>query len=399
MKYLLKITLSYILVSIHFTTFSQLNHAEGYFTSEAEAIMTDSGIIVSLKKFNPTKTDIDNAMKPPKNGPWNYLMLPYETKKVLMNNKGFESKLYSLNKESEVVWERTLGYSDKSQASQITLHDNFIFAGESHKSENKVIIQKIDLSGKTVWEQVLDSLNNVDDIIVSGGKVCVLVSFDHYKKVKGPDNTYTNKMFPVYFYVQMNIETGEIIKKEYQKMGVYLSGMGFANPVLNSENSYFLNTQDSAAFLSTIQLEKATIVSDNLAKASKISLLSAGLDSYHLLYEKPKARNKTTYNLFSGYYGEQKKYDVELPIEPMASDRTFIAPASDDSLFVIIGKPDKLTILLTDHAAGNTIIYKQTIEVLSPLLFAGYAKDKIFVLQGKNRAKPGTPGELIVTYY
>ena len=255
--------------------------------------MTDSGIIVSLKKFNPTKTDIDNAMKPPKNGPWNYLMLPFETKKVLLNNKGFESKLYSLNKESEVLWERTLGYSDKSQASQITLHDNFIFAGESHKSENKVIIQKIDLSGKTVWEQVLDSLNNVDDIIVSGDKVCVLVSFDHYKKVKGPDNTYANKMFPVYFYVQMNIETGEIIKKEYQKMGVYLSGMGFANPVLNSENSYFLNTQDSAAFLSTIQLEKATIVSDNLTKASKISLLSAGLDSYHLLYEKPKARNCT----------------------------------------------------------------------------------------------------------
>lgn len=84
---------------------SQLNPAEGYFTSEAKAIETDSEIIVSVKKFNPTETDIENAIKPPKNSSWNFLMLPYEANMLLLNNKGFESKLYSLNKAGEVIWE------------------------------------------------------------------------------------------------------------------------------------------------------------------------------------------------------------------------------------------------------------------------------------------------------
>ncbi|MBL0280933.1 MAG: hypothetical protein IPQ11_11480, partial [Bacteroidetes bacterium] len=129
-------------------------------------------------------------------------------------------------------------------------------------------------------------LDNVDDINVSGDMVCALVSFDYYQKIKHPNNTFSENMFPVYFYVQLNIETGEIIKKEYQKMGVYLSGKHFSNPVLNSEYSYFLNNLDSVAFLSTIELEKATIVSNNLTVGSKIRLLSAGSDSYHLLNEK-----------------------------------------------------------------------------------------------------------------
>ena len=63
-------------------------------------------------------------------------------------------------------------------------------------------------------------------------------------------------------------------------------GKHFSNPVLNSEYSYFLNNLDSVAFLSTIELEKATIVSNNLTVGSKIRLLSAGSDSYHLLNEK-----------------------------------------------------------------------------------------------------------------
>ncbi|MBK7441318.1 MAG: hypothetical protein IPI65_07250 [Bacteroidetes bacterium] len=192
-----------------------------------------------------------------------------------MNNKGFESKLYALNNAGEVVWEYTLGYSDKPQASPIVINDNFIFAGESEEEDNKIAIQKIDLNGKKVWKKELDSLDNVDDIIVAGDMVCALVSFDYYQKVVHPDNTYSNNMFPVYFYMQFNIETKEIIKKEYQKMAVYLSGKHFSNPVLNSEYSYFLNNLDSAAFLSTIELEKATIISKNLTVGSEIRLLSA----------------------------------------------------------------------------------------------------------------------------
>lgn len=103
MNYLQKYPLACLLTCIHLTTFAQLTQPEGYFTSEAKALAVDSGIIVSIKKFNPTEADIQNAIKPPKNGPWNYLMLPYGTNKVLLNNKGFESKLYSLNKSGEVI--------------------------------------------------------------------------------------------------------------------------------------------------------------------------------------------------------------------------------------------------------------------------------------------------------
>lgn len=398
MNYLQKYILSCLLTYIHLTTFAQPTQPEGYFTSEAKAVAADSGIIVSVKKFNPTEADIQNAIKPPKNGPWNYLMLPYGSNKVLLNNKGFESKLYAMNKAGEVKWDYTLGYSDKSQTSPVAVLDSFIFAGESEEQGNKVIIQKIDLSGKTVWKKELDSLDNVDDIIVSGGMVCALVSFDYYQMIKHPNNRYSENMFPVYFYVQLNIETGEIIKKEYQKMGVYLSGKHFSNPVLNSEYSYFLNNLDSAAFLSTIELEKATIVSDNLAEGSKIRQLSAGPDSYHLLYEQSRSRNKTTYHLSTDYYGENKKYNVELPLEPTSTDRIFIAPASPGSLFIIIGQPEKITILLVDHD-GTTSVYKQIDEVLSPLLFAGFAEGKVVVVQVVGREMMGAPGKLVVGYY
>ena len=325
-------------------------------------------------------------------------MLPYGTNKVLLNNKGFESKLYSLNKVGEVVWEYTLGYSDKSQASPVVTNNNFIFAGESEAEDNKIAIQKIDYDGNVIWKKELDSLDNVDDIIVSGDMVCALVSFDYYQKVVYPDNTYGNKMFPVYFYVQLNIETGEIIKKEYQKMGVYLSGKHFSNPVFNTPYSYYLSNTDSAAFLSTLELNNARIVSDKLVEGSKNKQISVGPDYYHLLYTKSKSRNKSTYALYTDYYGTQKIYDVDLPLEPTSTDRIFMTPASLDSLFIIIGQPEKITILLVDHD-GNTSIYKQIDEVLSPLLFAGYAEGKVVLVQVVGREKVGAPGELVVGYY
>ena len=398
MNYFSKIIIAGLFLCNHCKTFAQPTQPEGYFTSEAKAVAADSGIIVSIKKFNPTDADIENAIKPPKNGPWNFLMLPYGSKKLLLNNKGFESKLYALNKAGEVVWEYTLGYSDKSQASPVVINDNFIFAGESEAEDNKISIQKIDLSGNTVWKKELDSLDNVDDIIVSSDMVCALVSFDYYQKVVYPDNTYGNKMFPVYFYVQLNIETGEIIKKEYQKMGVYLSGKHFSNPVFNTPYSYYLSNADSAAFISTLELDKARIVSDKLVEGSKIKQISVGADYYHLLYTKAKSRNKNTYALYTDYYGTQKVYDVDLPLEPTSTDRIFMTPASPDSLFIIIGQPDKITILLAD-SEGNISNYKQIDEVLSPLVFAGYAEGKVVLVQVVGREKVGVPGELVVEYY
>jgi hypothetical protein len=196
----------------------------------------------------------------------------------------------------------------------------------------------------------------------------------------------------------LNIETGEIIKKEYQKMGVYLSGKHFSNPVFNTPYSYYLSNTDSAAFLSTLELNNARIVSDKLVEGSKNKQISVGPDYYHLLYTKSKSRNKSTYALYTDYYGTQKIYDVDLPLEPTSTDRIFMTPASLDSLFIIIGQPEKITILLVDHD-GNTSIYKQIDEVLSPLLFAGYAEGKVVVVQVVGKEKVGTPWELVVGYH
>lgn len=89
---------------------------------------------------------------------------------------------------------------------------------------------------------------------------------------------------------------------------------------------------------------------------------------------------------------------MDLPLEPTSTDRIFMTPASPDSLFIIIGQPDKITILLVDHN-GNTSIYKQIDEVLSPLLFAGYAEGKVVLVQVLGREKVGEVGKLVVGYY
>lgn len=67
MNYLQKSTLACLFACTHLKIFAQLTQPEGYFTSEARAVTADTGIIVSIKKFNPTETDIENAVKPPKN--------------------------------------------------------------------------------------------------------------------------------------------------------------------------------------------------------------------------------------------------------------------------------------------------------------------------------------------
>ena len=90
-----------------------------------------------------------------------------------------------------------------------------------------------------------------------------------------------------------------VFKQEYQKMGVYLSGKHFSNPVFNTPYSYYLRNTDSAAFLSTLELNNARIVSDKLVEGSKNKQISVGPDYYHLLYTKSKSRNKSTYALYT----------------------------------------------------------------------------------------------------
>lgn len=398
MKYFYKIALFALFSFFQLSNFAQQNRAQGFFTSEANAIATNNEIFVSIKKYNPTQAEIENAAKPFKNSPMNYLMAPFDAVNISMYNKGFESKLFSLNNEGKVLWDLTLGYSDKSIPSPIKLHGTFIFTGESVKDADKVMIQKIDINGKVIWKKELDSLNNVNDIYVDENRVSALVSFDFTKKVEHGDGTFSESVYPIYFFVQLDNNTGKTIKKEYQKMGSYLSSLNFFNPLVNSDYSYFLNNTDSAAFLNITKQATATIVSQEMSKEHSILNLIAGEDSYHLLTLLTSGKNKRVYSLISDFYGKNKKYETEIPVDYNKLDRHFIYKNAGDSIITIIANPKNIFISYT-NTNGKSILYKNIDNVISPVIAAGTIHDKVYILQVEGRNTPGAPGKIIIDYY
>lgn len=398
MTYKFSVFLGLFLLSGQVPTFAQQGSAEGFFTSEANVAATENGVLVSIKKYNPTQSEIDNAAKPSKNTPMNYLMAPFESVNISMYNKGFESKLYSLDKEGKNLWNLTIGYSDKSNPSPIKIYKDFIFTGESAKDADKVTIQKIDLKGNVIWQAELDSLNNVNDIYVEDNRVSALVSFDVSKKTQHKDGTFSENIYPIYFFVQLDIITGKRIVQEYQKMANYLSSLKFSNPFLNSDYSYYLNNKDSAAFLNVTKLESATIVSQGMSKENSILKLTAGNESYHLLTLLSVGKSKKTYNLISDFYGKGKKYETELPIEYKNSDRCFIYKTAGDSIATIIGNARNITITYSDME-GKSTLHKKIDNVISPIIGAGIQSGKVYILQMEGRIKPGSVGRIKVDYY
>src|SRR6185503_7714072 len=128
MKFIFCLSLATLLTCLPHGAFPQGKPAEGFFTSEANAIAVGNGVLISIKKYNPTQSEIDNAARPPKNAPMNYLMAPFEATNISMYGKEFESKLYSLDKDGKIIWEVTLGFSNKSVASPLKLYDDFIYS-------------------------------------------------------------------------------------------------------------------------------------------------------------------------------------------------------------------------------------------------------------------------------
>lgn len=379
------------------SSFAQSKLPEGYFVSEANSIATGNEILLSVKKYNPTQSEIDNAGQPAGNKPMNYMMIPFEYTKISMYGKSFESKLYSLNNEGHVLWDMTLGYSENTLASPIKFYSGFIYTGGSAKDADKIMINKIDPNGKIVWQTELDSLHNLNDIYVEGNLVSALVSFNTSKQINNKDGSFSEKVYPIYFFVQLDISTGKLLKKEYQMMANYLSSLNFSNPFLNTPESYFLNNKDSAIFLNSIKQESGTVVTQNMSKENSILELIAGNESYHLLTQLNDGKNKNVYNVISDFYGKNKKYQMKLPFEYNSSDRRFIYKTKGDSILTVVGNKNNITIGYID-IEGKYSLYKKIVDQTLPIMSAGIVADKVYILQMQGRNKPGEIGRITIKW-
>ncbi len=372
---------------------------EGFFTSEAAAVALGEDIIVSVKKYNPTAEEIANAIKLSKNAPMNYLQAPPEATNISMYSKSFESVIYCLDKAGNIKWNSTLGYSNKSPASPLVIYKGFLYAGESVKDGDNVLIQKMDSSGKIIWQTKLDSLNDVNAIYVDGDKVNALVSFEGSEKITQANGSYSYHNYPVYFFVQFNNETGKKLKQEYQMMGNYLSKQGFSNPVINTDYSYYLNNNDSAAFFNVANQQSATIVSKNMSKENTILKLTAGTESNHYITALAHSKNERVYTLISDFYGKKKQYQSELPVTfGKLSTRFFIYKNENDSLLTIINSGNDIDICYTDFE-GKSSLYKKIKDATNPVIAAGIISGKVFLVQLNGRNKPGLPGQLKLSFY
>lgn len=372
---------------------------EGFFTSEAAALSLGDDIIVSVKKYNPTAEEIANAVKPAKNAPMNYLQVPAEATSMSLYNKGFESVIYCLNNAGTIKWNKTLGYSNKSVASPLAAYKGFLYSGESVKDTDEVLIQKMDASGQVAWQTKLDSLNDVNAIYVDGDKVNALVSFEGSEKIVNRDGSFSYHKWPVYFFVQLDITTGKKISQEYQRMGNYLSQLGFSNPLINSDFSYYLNNGDSAAFFNVATQTSATIVSQDMSRNNIILKLTAGKESNHYITLLSESKNKKLYTVISDFYAKKKKYQSELPVKFMKSvNRYFIYKNAGDSVLTIINSGESIGISYTDME-GRSSLYKNIENATGPVVAAALLPGKLCLIQLEGRNKPGQPGKIKLSYH
>jgi hypothetical protein len=392
----LKQQLLFALTNLIFTTAAFAQPAQGYFTSEAKTLYSNDNIIVSIKKYNPTEDEIKKIITPEKNAPMTYLQVPFTVTNANLFDNGFESNLYCLDRSGNVKWSKILGFSKNSTASPVAVDKDFLYAGEGVKEAGKVQLQKIDKNGTAIWSKTFDSLENVNDILIAGNIVNALVSFEVSKKVVHADKTFSYNTYPIYFFLQLDIETGAVIKKEYQMMGNYLSSLGFTNPHISSYQSYYLNKKDSAMYLSTLNQQSATTVSENLPKRISILNLIAGpSENHYLTLSKDK-----DYVLFTNFYGKEKKYTSNLPvnINNNAFNRTALLQTEKDSMISIINSGTDINVCYTDTTGKSDCSIKKNI-LKSLMVGTGLIGNKPYFITVTGRDKPGMPGKIELVYY
>jgi hypothetical protein len=392
----LKHHLLFALTNLIFTTAAFAQPAQGYFTSEAKTVYSNDNIIVSIKKYNPTESEIKKATTPEKNAAINYLQVPFAVTNASLFDNSFESNLYCLDRSGNVKWSKPLGFSKNSAASPVAVDKDFIYAGEGTKEAGKVQLKKIDNNGTVIWSKTFDSLENVNDILIAGNKVNALVSFEVSKKVIHADKTFSYDTYPIYFFLQLDIATGAVIKKEYQMMGNYLSSLGFTNPYISSYQSYYLSKKDSAMFLSTLNQQSATTVSENLPKGISILNLIAGpSENHYLTLSKDK-----DYVLFTDFYGKEKKYTSNLPVKISNNpfNRTALLQTEKDSMISIINSGTDISVCYTDTTGKSDCSIKKNI-LKSLMAGAGLIGNKPYFITVTGRDKPGIAGKIELVYY
>jgi len=377
---------------------AQLKPAEGFFTSEANTVTLGDDIIVSIKKYNPTAEELKKAQTPPTPGALNYLQITPAASNITLTGKAFESDLYCIDKNGNQKWKTLLGYSKRSAASVIASFNGFIYAGEAVKDDDKIMIQKIDTAGKIIWSTPLDSLQNVNSICIDDNKLNALVSFESSPKAYGKKDT-SYRPYPIYFFLQLDLETGKMIKKQYQLMGNYLSKLYYSNPKVNSSYSYFLNNRDSAVFLNVDKQDGATVISQAKDTAASIVALIGGKQSYHYLTLRNHPKDKEKYQLVSGFYATEKTYVTDMPAKynPMFG-RFFLYKNDNDSVLTAIQSLTSIELVYTD-TDGKANTYKTVTNIMAPLLTMGVQQDKVYLVYLDGRKQLGKPGTIKINYY
>jgi len=223
-----------------------------------------------------------------------------------------------------------------------------------------------------------------------------LVSFDFSAKVAHADKTFSYNVYPIYFFLQLDMATGAVIKKEYQMMGNYLSSLGFTNPYISSYQSYYLSKKDSAIFLNTLKQESAITVSENMPKGHSIINLVAGpSENHYLTINKDKG-----YVLFSDFYGKEKKYisDLKIKLNGNPFNRTALLQTENDSMVSIINSGEDISVCYTDTTGKSDCSTKKSIAN-SLMTGTGLIGNKPYFIIVTGRDRPGMIGKLEVLYY
>ncbi len=394
--------LRWLLLLFPCTGFAQKQTAPGFYTSEAAAVAAGGQVYVSVKKYNPSAEELKKAEAPPKNGEMNYLQLPVIANHVSFFDKSFESGVYCFGTDGTLKWSTTAGYSSNSVAPPLDVRDGFIYTAASLKEEDKVVITKLSPEGKVIWQQKLDSLDEANGVAVHQGKVNVLASFKHREKKDHGDGSFSWNVYPIYFFIQLDPANGAVTGKQYQMMGNYLSSIGFGQPYINTDQSYYLSKPDSAIFLNTAEQRSGVVVSEKMPAGNKIQLLTAGPSSCHYITVFTEKKEKPVYKLFSDFYGEKKEYESVIPVsctdDPM--NRMYLFRHSSDTVFSFFttGTGIKLSICATDKQ-GKTTVIRQDNNPGGLVVGAGLNGTQPFIIRLTGRVKRAEPGMISLVFY